>query len=58
VLPAKVAGRTYKGNCENWTVETGIGLLTGRVWDTQAVVLAPEVVGWSMERCIIGPAGE
>lgn len=58
VLPAKVAGRTYKGKYEDWTVETGIGLLTGRVWDTQAVVLAPEVVGWSMERCIIGPADE
>jgi ABC-type Fe3+/spermidine/putrescine transport system ATPase subunit len=57
-LPGRVAGRVYKGKFEDWTVETGVGPVTGRVWDTAAGPPSVKVVGWLAERCIIGPAGE
>ena len=58
VLPGQVAGRLYKGKFEDWTVETRVGPVTGRVWDTASAPPAVSVVGWPAERCIMGPAGE
>jgi ABC-type Fe3+/spermidine/putrescine transport system ATPase subunit len=58
VLSARVAGRAYKGKFEDWTVETGVGLVTGRVWEPGAATPAPKVVGWPAERCVVGPAGK
>ena len=55
-LPCRIVGRIYKGKYEDWTVETDIGPLIGRVWDTDAVSETPDAVGWAAERCVIGPA--
>jgi spermidine/putrescine transport system ATP-binding protein len=58
VLPGRAAGRVYKGKFEDWTVVTGVGPVTGRVWDKGAAPPAPSVVGWPAERCVVGPGGE
>jgi spermidine/putrescine transport system ATP-binding protein len=55
VMPCRVLGRTYKGKYQDWTVDTQVGRVISRVWDTESVPEAPNSVGWPAEKCIIGP---
>jgi ABC-type Fe3+/spermidine/putrescine transport system ATPase subunit len=55
VMPCRVVGRTYKGKYQDWTVDTQVGRVIGRVWDTESIPEAPNSVGWPAEKCVIGP---
>jgi ABC-type Fe3+/spermidine/putrescine transport system ATPase subunit len=51
----RLTGRIYKGKYQDWLVDTRIGRVVGRVWDTESIPRTPSSIGWSAERCVIGP---
>ncbi len=58
--PAGVAGRPgatiYKGKYRDVPVETAIGPLVCRLWDTSAALPSAVRLSWEPQNCIIGPS--
>ncbi|MGA8261785.1 MAG: ABC transporter ATP-binding protein [Arenicellales bacterium] len=54
-IPCTFKLEVYKGKYFDVVLDTGVGEVTGRIWDASQVGSAPAVIGWAPEDCLIGP---